>query len=404
VLWGLSDHEGTIRDVVNNTGTVVDHRQYGSFGQLTSETDAAVDFLFGYTGQAMDRDTAHPLDANDKGLDYYDARWYDAAVGRFLSEDPAADDVNLYRYCGNNPWNYTDPTGMYQYQGTGAGTSWFPSTCNADVNQIIAGVGSSSQYTPMTQEEINRIQIVPSSTLSMGSIGLGGTANAAGSTSILPGVCSYAGSEPVATVMYAPGATDVPLPPGSATSPTVTQTNNSDWGTQVAEWEHQLARVASGELQRDPSAVPGTSNGLGTTDEAAEHFGNNNNAYSIKIQREMGSSVYQLSNGKYIYTMPVIGKTDAVTPPSTFWNSKWVAVVHTHANYNPNYLNNEFSEGDKYYASFYNVVMYVATPNGTLLKYDPITKKTDVVSKSMPYDSSDPSSPEEEQECLPPYN
>jgi RHS repeat-associated protein len=152
---------------------VVDHRQYGSFGQLTSETDAAVDFLFGYTGQAMDRDTAHPLDSNDKGLYYYDARWYDAAVGRFLSEDPAADDVNLYRYCGNNPWNYTDPTGMYQYQGTGAGTSWFPSTCNADVNQIIAGVGSSSQYTPMTQEEINRIQIVSSSTLSMGNFGMG---------------------------------------------------------------------------------------------------------------------------------------------------------------------------------------------------------------------------------------
>jgi RHS repeat-associated protein len=119
VLWGLADHEGTIRDVVNNSGTVVDHRQYGSFGQLTSETDAAVDFLFGYTGQAMDRDTAHPLDSNDKGLYYYDARWYDAAVGRFLSEDPAADDVNLYRYCGNNPWNYTDPTGMYDYGGTG---------------------------------------------------------------------------------------------------------------------------------------------------------------------------------------------------------------------------------------------------------------------------------------------
>ena len=28
-------------------------------------------------------------------------RWYDPTIGRWLSEDPAAADVNLYKYCGN---------------------------------------------------------------------------------------------------------------------------------------------------------------------------------------------------------------------------------------------------------------------------------------------------------------
>jgi hypothetical protein len=39
-------------------------------------------------------------------------RWYDSTVGRWLSEDPAAADANLYRYCGNAPTGGIDPSGM----------------------------------------------------------------------------------------------------------------------------------------------------------------------------------------------------------------------------------------------------------------------------------------------------
>jgi RHS repeat-associated protein len=45
-------------------------------------------------------------------------RWYDASVGRWLSEDPigfTAGDVNLYRYVGNGPVNGTDPSGLQTY-------------------------------------------------------------------------------------------------------------------------------------------------------------------------------------------------------------------------------------------------------------------------------------------------
>jgi hypothetical protein len=46
---------------------------------------------------------------------YYRARYYDPGVGRFISEDPIGfdgGDTNLYRYVGNSPLNYTDPSGL----------------------------------------------------------------------------------------------------------------------------------------------------------------------------------------------------------------------------------------------------------------------------------------------------
>jgi RHS repeat-associated protein len=51
------------------------------------------------------------------GLYFYQARWYDAVIGRFLSPDtivPAPGDpqsLNRYAYVLNNPLRYTDPTG-----------------------------------------------------------------------------------------------------------------------------------------------------------------------------------------------------------------------------------------------------------------------------------------------------
>lgn len=45
---------------------------------------------------------------------YFNARWYDPELGRFVSEDPAADPniPNLYSYCANNPGRFSDPKGL----------------------------------------------------------------------------------------------------------------------------------------------------------------------------------------------------------------------------------------------------------------------------------------------------
>lgn len=52
----------------------------------------------------------HTSDA-DTGLTYMRARYYDPAIGRFISEDPAGDGANWYAYCGGNPANLVDSSG-----------------------------------------------------------------------------------------------------------------------------------------------------------------------------------------------------------------------------------------------------------------------------------------------------
>ena len=66
-------------------------------------------------------------------------RWYDAVVGRWISEDPigfALGDANLYRYVGNGVTTSSDPSGLHEYlynpggatfgngHGLGCGSLW----------------------------------------------------------------------------------------------------------------------------------------------------------------------------------------------------------------------------------------------------------------------------------------
>jgi RHS repeat-associated protein len=45
------------------------------------------------------------------GRYYYNARYYDPDLGRFIQADSVLDGANRYAYCHNNPVRYTDPTG-----------------------------------------------------------------------------------------------------------------------------------------------------------------------------------------------------------------------------------------------------------------------------------------------------
>jgi len=108
--WMLTDHLGTVRDLVNNSGTVVNHFTYDSFGQVLNSTVGGVDTRYKYTGREFDTET---------GLYYYRARYFDASVGRFIGQDPigfSAGDSNLYRYVANSPLTATDPSGHASVQ------------------------------------------------------------------------------------------------------------------------------------------------------------------------------------------------------------------------------------------------------------------------------------------------
>jgi RHS repeat-associated protein len=102
-LYFVRDHLGSTTGLTNSTGALVSQISYDSFGNANTGTSLT---RYRYTGRECDSDT---------GLYYYRARWYDAKVGRFISEDPIGfgGGVNQFRYVGNNPQNAVDPSGLY---------------------------------------------------------------------------------------------------------------------------------------------------------------------------------------------------------------------------------------------------------------------------------------------------
>ncbi len=152
ILWPLADHLGTIGDIADrndSTGvtTVTNHRRYDSFGQLKSETNPAVDLIFGYTGKQFDEFTGLQNNLN---------RWYNPRLGKFISQDPigfAGGDANLYRYVGNRATSYVDPYGLADAApDESGGNQAEPGFANADGTYIIFWPGS-SQPIPLRRSQ-----------------------------------------------------------------------------------------------------------------------------------------------------------------------------------------------------------------------------------------------------------
>ena len=104
----LQDHQGNNRVVCNASGTVEQVNHYYPFGGLYGQSTNGDTQRFKYNGKELDR--MHGLDLYD-----YGARHYDAAIGRFTTVDPLAEkyySISPYAYCGNDPINCIDPSGM----------------------------------------------------------------------------------------------------------------------------------------------------------------------------------------------------------------------------------------------------------------------------------------------------
>ncbi len=99
-----TDHLGSTVLMTDEDGNEVFSAETTPFGDSVSESGAMADTEnLMYTGKDLDEDT---------GLYYFNARWYDPTVGRFISEDPARFGANWYRYAASNPLKYFDPTGL----------------------------------------------------------------------------------------------------------------------------------------------------------------------------------------------------------------------------------------------------------------------------------------------------
>ncbi len=120
------DHLGSSSVITNSNGVKVEEIRYYPFGEtLTDEGSVSVSHK--YTSQELDIET---------GLYYYNARYYDPVLGRFISADPIVPDptnpqsLNRYSYVLNNPLKYTDPSGH----------GWFSKVWKNTKRHIIAGV------------------------------------------------------------------------------------------------------------------------------------------------------------------------------------------------------------------------------------------------------------------------
>ena len=118
VVWLLPDRMGTLRNVVNSSGTVIDTISYDGFGNILSESNSANGGMYKYAGYRFDSETGmYRSDASTR-------RYYLVWLGRFNCIDPSlfgAGDSNPWRYCGNNPLNLVDPSGLVEVYFDGAG-------------------------------------------------------------------------------------------------------------------------------------------------------------------------------------------------------------------------------------------------------------------------------------------
>jgi RHS repeat-associated protein len=101
--WYIYDGHGNVVGTVNGvTGAFTANPTLDVYGVPRATGAAAT--KQGYCGSL-----GHVTD--DTGLVYMRARYYDANVGRFVSEDPGVNGNNWYVYAGDNPVNMTDSDG-----------------------------------------------------------------------------------------------------------------------------------------------------------------------------------------------------------------------------------------------------------------------------------------------------
>jgi len=61
--WYLTDRLGSVRDITDNTGAVIDHLNYDGFGNVTSETQPWNGDRFKWTGRELDSETGLHMDS-----------------------------------------------------------------------------------------------------------------------------------------------------------------------------------------------------------------------------------------------------------------------------------------------------------------------------------------------------
>lgn len=107
----LDDHLGSSSVLTDRSGVVVQRYTYTGYGRTQYQNNtSAYSMERMFTGQQLDDET---------GLYFYNARYYDPELGRFIQPDTLVQhdadgqSLNRYTYCRGNPLRYADSTGHF---------------------------------------------------------------------------------------------------------------------------------------------------------------------------------------------------------------------------------------------------------------------------------------------------
>ena len=96
------DHLNSSKCLTNEQGKREVLYEYRSFGSELKKLGTG-DAKYTYGGKEYDKENS---------LLYFNARFMDPTLGRFITLDPAKDGTNHYIYCYDNPLSFKDPTGL----------------------------------------------------------------------------------------------------------------------------------------------------------------------------------------------------------------------------------------------------------------------------------------------------
>jgi RHS repeat-associated protein len=125
------DDLGTTRLITDSGGNVLERHDFEPFGWELAGTEAGwrtPALGYGVTPTSV-RQQFTGQERDDTGLDFFQARYFTSAQGRFASVDPANAGASLgdpqswngYTYVSDSPLRFTDPTGLDDGGGGGVG-------------------------------------------------------------------------------------------------------------------------------------------------------------------------------------------------------------------------------------------------------------------------------------------